>query len=332
MNDRRSSPFGVGSGRWSPSLVSESMLEQDFSTRIVPYRNGPDADAYVLSAEGASVSSIERSLALGSGMGVDNLVRRTALRLFADREAWLEVAFGDEGERDGVPPEFRGAGFRLFEADGVRRTAAGALVQDVMAPDDLPPGYRHEGAWEPKAALDAERMVQASLPGEYPVATLVQVFGDLAAIGAEGEPDWLMQRAVDPPTGAAAVDAGEFHRTQRLSIIQSTSPIGWPARDAFYGPHGQLGEYYRLWRELRFLHFIASMRASAEDALRRVLALAGARCGFSASVTAYGVRTPHEVEEVMHGFEAGKHPLSEAIRIAYERPGDGEQPMPREVV
>lgn len=265
-------------------------------------------------------------------MGVDDLVRRTALRLFADHEAWLEVAFGYEGERDGVPPDFRGAGFRLFEADGVRRTAAGALVQDVLAPDDLPPGYRHEGDWEPEAALDAERMVQASLPGEYPVATLARVFGDLAAIGVEGEPDWLMQRMVDPTTGVAAIDAGEFRRTQRLGIIQATSPIGWTARDAFYGAYGQLGEYYRLWRELKFLHFIASMRASAEEALRRVLALAGARCGFSASVTAYGVRTPHEVEEIMRGFEAGEIPLSEARRIAYERLGDGEQPMLRQVV
>ena len=324
MNDRRSSPFGVGFERWSPSSGSERMLYRDFSTRIVPYRSR--SDAYAMSAEGMPVPSIENSLTLRYE-GVDDFVRRTALELLAGYGAWLEVVADDGDEREGLPP-----GFRLFAADGVRRTATGALVQDVLAPEDLPPGYRHEGAWEPEVELDAERMVQVSLPGEYPATMLAQVFGDLAAIGAEGVPDWLMQRMAEPTTGAAAVDIGEFHRTQRLGILQAASPIGWTARDALYGRHGQLGKYYRLWRELKFLHFIASMRASAEEALRRVLAFAGARCGFSASVTAHGVHTPHEVEEVMRGFEAGELPLSEAERIAYESLGDGEQPMPRQVV
>ena len=306
MNDRRSSPFGFGFERWSPSSGSERMLYRDFSTRIVPYRSG--SDAYAMSAEGMPVPSIEKSLTLRYE-GVDDFVRRTALGLLVGYEAWLEVVVGDGDEREGLPP-----GFRLFAADGVRRTATGALVQDVLAPEDLPPGYRHEGVWEPEVELDAERMVQVSLPGEYPATMLAQVFGDLAAIGA------------------AAADIGEFHRTQRLGILQAASPIGWAARDALYGPYGQLGEYYRLWRELKFLHFIASMRASAEEALRRVLAFAGARCGFSASVTAHGVHTPHEVEEVMRGFEADEIPLSEAERIAYESLGDGEQPMPRQVV
>ena len=76
----------------------------------------------------------------------------------------------------------------------------------------------------------------------------------------------------------------------------------------------------------------STVQAHGDEALRRALAFAGARCGFSASVTAHGVHTPHEVEEVMRGFEAGKIPLSQAERIAYESLGDGEQPMPRQVV
>lgn len=300
------------------------MLYRDFSTRIVPYRSR--SDAYAMSAEGMPVPSIEKSLTLRYE-GVDDFVRRTALELLAGYGAWLEVVAGGGDEREGLPP-----GFRLFAADGVRRTAAGALVQDVLAPEDLPPGYRHEGAREPDLELDAERMVQVSLPGEYPATMLAQVFGDLAAIGAGRRFGHPLHEPVRYSLGAAAVDIGEFHRTQRLGILQAASPIGWTARDALYGPHGQLGEYYRLWRELKFLHFIASMRASAEEALRRVLVFAGARCGFSASVTAHGVHTPHEVEEVMRGFEAGKIPLSQAERIAYESLGDGEQPMPRQVV
>ena len=62
MNERRSSPFGVGFERWSTSSGSERMLYRDFSTRIVPYRSG--SDAYAMSAEGMPVPSIEKSLTL----------------------------------------------------------------------------------------------------------------------------------------------------------------------------------------------------------------------------------------------------------------------------
>ena len=72
-----------------------------------------------------------------------------------------------------------------------------------------------------------------------------------------------------------------------------------------------------LLRELRFLHFLASLRSCAEDALRQVLTLAGDRCGFRASVTAFGVHTPDEVNLLIQRFEAGDLPFSAVNDILY---------------
>ncbi len=61
--------------------------------------------------------------------------------------------------------------------------------------------------------------------------------------------------------------------------------------------------------------FRSSMRAQEEGALRQVLAIAGKECGFTASVLAYGVYTPDEVEGFIRQFEAGNLTLSAVTDI-----------------
>ena len=79
-----------------------------------------------------------------------------------------------------------------------------------------------------------------------------------------------------------------------------------------------MGEYYYHWRGLRFLHFRSSLRERAEKALLQVLTVAGAKCGFEARVTACGLYTPVEVEEIIKEYEAGDIPFCAVIGIIFE--------------
>ena len=116
-----------------------------------------------------------------------------------------------------------------------------------------------------------------------------------------------------------AFDPGEASRARRLRILQATLPIGWAAREVYYGESRHLGDYYYFWRELRFLHFKSSMRERAEKALQQVLTFAGERRGFEAHVTARGLYTPAEVGAIIKKYEAGDIPFSEATDIIFER-------------
>ena len=88
----------------------------------------------------------------------------------------------------------------------------------------------------------------------------------------------------------------------------------------------QVSEYYYHLRELWFLRFVASMRARAEEALCEVLALASQACGFTASVTAQGIYTPEEVEEIIRQFEAGELTFSAVLDIVWEE-AKGDTPV-----
>ena len=86
-----------------------------------------------------------------------------------------------------------------------------------------------------------------------------------------------MEKMTGQRRNAPAFDSGEATRTQRLRIAQATLPIGWTAREIYYGENRHLGDYYYYWRELRFLHFRSSIRERAEKALQQVLTFAGER-------------------------------------------------------
>ena len=129
-----------------------------------------------------------------------------------------------------------------------------------------------------------------------------------------------MEQITGQRRNAPAFDSGEASRTARLRVAQAALPIGYTARENYYGGNRCLGEYYYYWRELRFLHFRSSMRERAEQALRQVLTVAGAKCGFDAHVTARGMYTPVEVEGIIEKYEAGDIPFSAVTDLIFERP------------
>ena len=165
-------------------------------------------------------------------------------------------------------------------------------------------------------------MVHVHLPDKYPSKLLEKIIADLVGVDSNYNlsPPWFMEQITGQRKDAPAFDSGEASRTQRLRVAQATVPIGWAARENHYGENRYLGDYYYYWRELRFLHFRSSMRERAEQALRQVLTVAGAKCGFDAHVTARGMYTPVEVEEIIEKYEAGNIPFSAMTDIIFERP------------
>ncbi len=289
-----------------------SLLLQDFNLHVVPHRD--DGDAYELAIQGESSSQVKRALSLwNQGRGADSFVSAVASTLLTDRGAWLEVIVKPD-DRDGLP-------FRPLLVQGVRRSPTGTLFQEVpvFEPSEYPTQEESELQFQ-KIELDEERMIHVTLPHKYPKELLWKIATDLVEVAANDNlmPSWVMEQMTGQRNNAPAFDSGEAERTYRLRILQATLPIGWTAREIYYGANRHLGEYYYYWRELQFLHFRSSMRESAEKALQQVLTVAGERCGFEAHVTARGLYTPVEVGEIIKKYEAGDLPFSAATDIIFE--------------
>ena len=326
MTGRRSRWFPYQPVMWNWSTETHLLLD-DFNNRVVPYQN--DRDTYKLSTQGIPSRQVLAALELwedGGRHGADNFVHAVASSLLTDHEAWLEVTF-DKDDQNRSP-------FGVFEAPGVKRTATGSLIQETPKLDER--NYRHEAEADgnlQKVELDGELMVSASLPNDYPSPLLMKVSRELAEVDSTSNsiPTWVMEQISLQRQDAPPFDANEVTRTKRLRIAQAALPIGWTAREVFYGNNRHLGDYYYYWRELRFLHFCSSMRDCAEEALRQVLTLAGKRCGFNASVTTSGLYTPPEVEGLIRKFEVGEIAFSALNDIIFER-AEGPYARQRRVV
>lgn len=319
MTSRRSHPFQPASEDWGRSMELY-LLYEDFVNRLVPYRHEPEA--YELVANGISNNHLDEALALWDyEEGLDGFVRVTASRLLSHHEVWLEVAFSDENQGH-VP-------FRVFEIGGVKRTKAGNLIQEPLHRDELPDWYEVRDEWHTEIELDTDRMVHVLLPDDYPSKLLTGVVRDLEETDSDIIPGWVMNRLAEQGR-TAPYDSGEASRIRQLRIAQAALPIGWTGREIL-NSNRYVSDYYHYSRELRFLHFLSSVRARAEEAVRQVLTLAGERCGFEATVNAYGVHTPLEVERFIREFEAGELAFSVVNDIIFENVKD-TQLEPRRVL
>ena len=312
MTSRRSRSFPSEPKMWVWSDQTH-LLHQDFNNLIVPHRRDPEA--YELSTDGIPPYQVGESLTLGErARQVDGFVRAVASGLLLNHNVWLEVVFND-GTQNRAP-------FAVFEVDGVGRGKMGDLVQLRPPRQELPDWFQPVDEWETEIQLDADRMVHVSLPDEYPSHLLAQVVSDLAEVGSPLPPSWVMEGFTGQRRDTPPYDVSEAVRTEHLRIAQAALPIGWTAREIFLASTRQVSDYYHYWRELRFLHFRASIRARAEGALRQVLALASTRCGFTASVTSNGVYTPDEVEGIIREFEVGEISFSDVSDLIFENSSD----------
>lgn len=316
MTDRSSRWFPSSPKMWIDSPQTHFLYE-DFDNRVVPYRHDPEA--YVLSTEGIPRHEVARALSLRDAFELRGFLQAVATRLLTSHEVWLEVSFEDESHEQ-TP-------FAVTEVDGVRRTAEGGLIQQLPSSDELPEGYGANGEWGTVLELDADRMVHVGLPDAYPGDVLAQVVTDLAEIAFSPTPPWVIQQWTGDQGDVPPYDAGEASRTHQLRLAQAALPIGWTARELYLGSDRAVSDYYHYLRELRFLHFLASLRSRAEDALRHVLNLASERCGFKVAVTSFGVWTPTEVGAFIQKFQAGDVPFSAMHDILWST---GKDPLSQE--
>ena len=301
MTARRSRPIPPSLNTWHeyPQL---SMLREDFGARIVPFQRRHQG-AYLVEVDGVASSRVERSLAtLEGGPGVDGFVRAVGDRLLTVGEIWIEVVTEDD-DADRMP-------FRLFEVNDVRQDASGVLFQELPAKAELPVGFEADSTWSDPLPLDSEALVHAVLPSEYPKELLSPIVSGLSEIPFHMSPDWTVETTEHRPPKDAPYDFEEARRIARQHILQVARPIGWPAREMHLTDRRVVSEYYLILRELRFLHFLASVRASAEAALIDVLALVEQKLGMSASVTARNVYTSEDVSQIVSRFKAGGVPLT----------------------
>ena len=309
------------SRNWVSSFQTDLLL-QDFQLQVVPYRSRPAA--YRSSTSGISENELSRSLSLDHHQRrLNGFVRSVATRLLTDHEVWIEVAQGVENP-DNAP-------FSLLAVEGVKRTKTGTLVQVLPCLDKLPDWYNPGDDWPLEIELETDRMVHVDLPTNYPSGRLIQVVQRISEVRAAP----LSRSFGDLPQGqtggTSVIDDGAAMRAERLAVSHAALPIGWTARESSYRDPRQMNDYYYHLRELRFLLFLSSMRACAEDALKRVIELAGERCGFTANVTAHGVYTPADVEKFIQEFQDGKLTFS-AVREIIHETGKEEYSDTRNVV
>ena len=296
------------------------LLYQDFHNRVVP-SHSRSPGVYRLSSDDESPQRIVDSLCLRPDHRpqLDHFLQYVALKLFTLLEVWIEVAFPDD---DGPTP------FAVFDANGIQRTRSGGLIQALPrqpTADQAPEWTRALGGWGTNIELDEKRMVHVTMPEAYPEKVFSKVVKDLSEVAPNVARPWVLEELSSQKPGGPLFDFGEADRTERLRILQATLPIGWAAREGILGEKSRISHYYDLWRQLRFLHFRASMRQRAEEALRDVLTIASERRGLSVEVRAHGVYTPEHVQAIIKRFEAGELDFETAWDIIYERAGDSDQ-------
>ena len=303
------------------------MLCQDFRNSIIPSRR--NRRAYVLSAGGVS-RHVAESLLVPMGIVPDyanttnDFIEAIADTLLLSQEAWLEVAFDSE-ENSATP-------FQVFSVNDVIRTREGDLIQESSPSNPASGECQCRDSNDGRVVLPSDRMVNATLPGAYPSEVLSRVIQDL---GGHNDLE-VFQLGFAKMTGQGDVprnfDFREASRIKRRRLLQDSLPIGWTAREDFrYTANREISDFYLHLRELRFLHFVASMREKAEGALREVLSLVGQRCGFTFEVTAHGINTPDEVNALIENLKRGDLSFSAIRDIVHERQASGESPQMRQV-
>ena len=324
MIKRRSYPIPPKSTDWessSPSCLLE-WLYQDIGNRLIP--NITQTEPYELSSEPSPWHIVAHALRIDDQLqGVEDFIQSISMRLLIYHEVWIEIAIYDQ-TRDEAP-------FRVFEVNRVKRNKNGQLIQHIPDRGELAHWVEPGRDWPECVELDADRMVRVQLPDAYPSELLRRVMTELANLEPLLPPSWVYRQIDGTMPNASIYNVNESEWNSRLLTLKVSDPIGWTAREGLRGPGRRLNDYHYTLRELRFLHFIAALRQSAEQALREVLDIAGNLCGFEASVTANCVYSPEDVCDLITQFEQGAITLTESLDIIFQRDTD-VNPSQRRVV
>ena len=201
-----------------------SMLYEDFTNSVIPYRS--PRDAYRLSADGSVTPRLLTIHLLREGRGVEDFIRGVSSYLLRNFEASIEVAID--------PLEGNNQSIRVRLVDSISPQPTGS---------------------------DSARVMPVSLPAKYPRSVLEPVLVELAESSRSIAPEWAMHRIAGQRTDTPRYDFQVASQIERRRVLQVALPIGWDAREKlFLLTRNEINEFYCALRELRFLHFVASMR------------------------------------------------------------------------
>ena len=309
MSSRLSLGVPIAGSPQTPNTVTH-MLREDVSKGVVPY--GRQGRIYTDSGDPIRGRGYLNSLRLGRRYGeIDDFVRTVGIWLFDEHEVWIEVFL--QAEPDSEVP------FAIAPVTNVVLDRSGRVFQQLPPLESLPEWVQADDRWGQRIELDRDRLVRVSLPEDYTEKRVARVKRDLSGMPLLTRPDWAMQHFVEPKTGDPVFDFEAAARTDRLAVLQAALPIGWHARELLMDRN--VNEYYRYLRELRFLHFLTSLREEAEGALREVLTIGRSLSGITVEVTAHDLCTPVEISKYIHQFKAGELPFSKVTDIIYQEPG-----------
>lgn len=304
-------PMRVADTSSVPSAVAY-MLEDDVSKGVVPY--GRQGHVYTVAGASRVDSGYLDALRLNDGYGdVDAFVRTVGVWLFDEHELWFEVFEEVESGKE-VP-------FAIAPVNNVVFDRNGRIFQQLPPLESLPEWVQPDDRWGQRIELDRDRLVRVSLPENHPEKRVSGIKRDLADIPLLTRPDWFMEQVSGQSTDGPAFDFSEAARTDRLAVLQAALPIGWSGREMLMSTDRNINDYYLNLRELRFLHFLASLREEAEGALRDVLTIGRSLSGVTAEVTAHDLCTPADISRYIHQFEAGELSFSKVTDIIYQKPG-----------
>lgn len=311
MSSRLSLPVPIAGSARIPNTVVH-MLHEDVSRGVVPY--GRQGRIYAESRDPILGRRYLDSLRLGRRHGeIVDFVRTVGIWLFADHEVWIEVFVQDEPERD--------APFSIAPVSNVVLPRDGRVLQELPPKEALPEWVQPDDRWGRRIELDRDRLVRVTLPEEYADRRLAKVEEELADIPLMTRPDWFIKQVSGNSTDGPRFDFSEAARTDRLAVLQAALPIGWSGREMLLSTDRNINDFYLYLRELRFLHFLASLRTKAETALREVLTIARNLCGLAVEVTAHDLCTPADISGYIGQFEDGEIPLSRVSDIIFQKPG-----------
>ena len=302
-------PSRIAASSSVPGAVSY-MLRDDVSKGVVPY--GRQGHVYTLDGALGLGRRYADALRLNDRIGsIDEFVRTVGFSLFDQYELWIEVFVQAKHETE--------APFAIAPVSNVLLERSGGVFQQLPPLESLPEWVQLDDRWGQRIELERDRLVRVSLPRGYPEKRLARVKQDLAAMPLLTRPEWAIEHLVEPRAGDPVFDFNEAARTDRLAVLQAALPIGWHAREVLMDRN--VNEYYRYLRELRFLHFLTSLREEAEGALREVLTIGRSLSGVTVEVTAHHLCTPVDIGRYIHQFEAGELTFSKVTDIIYQKPG-----------
>lgn len=203
----------------------------------------------------------------------------------------------------------KAVGFELF---GI--WPATLRVQDDALVQYVPERLRQDGKYPPALAFPADRLIIFELPAALQ-QSFIQGLGSLMAVNLSRGAD-LAVESFRLGQHAVPYDFRAHKAAEHLALAEGTRGIGWDARGLFQ--EAQL-DYYRVYRQLVFMKFVAQLREAIISTLNSVLTAVSQLVSPVGQIAVQGLPTSADMEAMLQRLERGDVSFKEAIEFATGR-------------